>query len=71
MSWHEDRDIAVDAVRAGIAVAFFLFGASVVAGLLLDAGSPARLVLALSAPVTAALAGVVTCRSARGRGGRR
>ena len=66
MSWQERQD---DATRAGIAVGFFLFGASVVAGVLVE-GGPARLVLALSAPVTAVLAGVCAYRSARDGGSR-
>lgn len=68
MSWQEG-EITGDALRAGIMAGFFLFGASVVAGVLVQDG-PARLVLALSAPVTSLLVGVYTARSARIGGGR-
>lgn len=60
MSWQAKRD---DAVRAAIATGFFLLGASVVLGTFVEAG-PARLFLAVSAPVTALLAGVYAYRSA-------
>ncbi|MEU8347855.1 hypothetical protein AB0C74_39675 [Spirillospora sp. NPDC048832] len=60
--WQQKRD----AVRVGIATAFFLFGASVVLGVLMDAESLSALVLGLTAPTTAALAGVYAYRSALG-----
>lgn len=66
--WHENHDAAT---RAGIAVAFALFGASIVLGVLMDAESLSARLLGLTAPVTAVLAGVVTARTARRRGGRR
>jgi hypothetical protein len=56
-----------DTIRAGIATSFFLLGASIVLGVLAEAG-PARLVLGVSAPVLAALAGVYVGRSARNGG---
>lgn len=68
MSWQEDRR---NAGRAGIAVAFFLFGASIVIGAQMDADSLPALVLGLTAPVTAVLAGVVTGRTAGRVGGAR
>jgi hypothetical protein len=61
-----------DATRAGIATGFVVLGASIALGALVgaEAGSLARLVLALSAPVAAVLVGVVTGRTARERGDR-
>lgn len=68
MSW-ENQDIA--AKRVGIATAFFLFGASIVIGAQMDAESLSALVLGLTSPVTAVLAGVVTGRTAGRAGGAR
>lgn len=58
MSWQRD-----DAVRAGISTGFGLLGASIVIGAQMETG-PALLLLALSAPLTALLAGVYAYRSA-------
>ncbi|MGI5208951.1 hypothetical protein ACQEU6_46235 [Spirillospora sp. CA-108201] len=69
MSWQEGDAVTGDAVRAGILTAFALFGASVVAGVLME-GGPARLALSVLAPLTSLLVGVHSARSARDGGGR-
>ncbi len=62
MTWEQKRDAA----RVGIATTCGLLGASIVLGAQVETG----LLLAVSAPVTALLAGVYAYRSALYGGGR-